>query len=127
MALTKQQIIDKAWHHFLTEQHAAGLSGHGGCSYAGECALGICMPPDMRQEFDLGEVQPDDLPDLAPEIFPPFPWFLSSLQSAHDRAALLYDPSDKPGPVEPTPIFHSKLAANLVALAIEHGLTVPHA
>ena len=60
--MTKQDIFDKVWQHFIVEGHPPGLSKHTetGCSYNGPdgpCAVGLFLSPETGTALD--EASPD--------------------------------------------------------------------
>jgi hypothetical protein len=95
--MTAQEIFDRVWTHFVTNDGPLSIGEDGECRYRGpngaRCAVGLLIPDDeYTSALDEGETIvsrvinrkncPPSLRALAEH-----PKLLSSLQNAHDSAA----------------------------------------
>lgn len=124
--MTRQEMFDKIWNHFIEEDAPWSVTEKGGCRYRGEdgkkCAVGLLLPDSLYH--------PDMEGKAIERVFQHFPevkeffgehnmHFLDACQRAHDQTSPI--PAQAAEVWDGKPLFTNKL----LEIARVFGLEAP--
>lgn len=125
--MTKQEIFNRVWQHFVVDKGAPSCNDQGGCLYRGpgdaRCAVGLFLSDETATHYEalpvtgLSNIAARRKAHFSPEeeeLLIQHAWLLKALQWAHDEAT-----SD-------VTQFHKNMEVNLCVVAEDLGLEVPN-
>lgn len=95
--LTRQEVFNKVYQHFILEQNPHSVGSNGECRYrtpeGRKCAIGIFIPDDLYYEGLEGRTAITVLDEIGESIGldPMDTNFLVDLQRCHDKSSLAKD------------------------------------